>query len=270
MDILKRNNVNVIGNGPETMLFAHGFGCDQHMWRFLTPAFEDAYKIVLFDYVGSGNSDYSAYHPEKYGSLHGYAEDILEICLALSLENVIFVGHSVSSMVGILASITAPQLFRSLVLICPSPCYLNEPGYHGGFNREELEVLMSVMEHNYVGWAGFLAPAVMKNPEMPHLVKELEDSFCSGDPSITKNFAEVTFFSDNRNDLPKVRQATLVIECSDDDIAPAGVAEYVQNNIRNSVLSRIEAPGHCPHMTHPAETISRMKKFLGHETQSGE
>ncbi len=270
MDILKRNNVTILGEGSKTLLFAHGFGCDQSMWRFVTPAFMKNYKIVLFDYVGSGHSDFSAYNPEKYNSLYGYAEDILEICQVLSLENVIFIGHSVSSMIGILASVASPEIFSTLILICPSPCYLNDADYHGGFNKEELEELMSVMEHNYVGWANFLAPVVMKNPDKPSLVKELEESFCSGDPTITRNFAAVTFFSDNREDLKKVKLPTLIIECADDDIAPEGVGEFVQDSIPLSKLSRIEAPGHCPHMTHPSETVSAIKKFLDLKADSFE
>jgi len=262
MNILKRNNVNVFGKGTQVIMFAHGFGCDQVMWRFITPAFEEDYKLVLFDYVGCGKSDIGQYNEDRYGSLHGYAQDILEICHALNLENVILVGHSVSSLIGMLASIQQPELFRSLLLVCPSPCYINKPGYIGGFEEKDLQGLMEVMENNYVGWASFLAPVVMKNAERLELVKELEESFCSMDKEITGNFAKVTFFSDNREDLPKVKVPSLILQCTEDDIAGEEVGAYVHDNLRNSVIKRMKATGHCPHMSHPEETIECIQQYL--------
>ncbi|WP_150451163.1 alpha/beta fold hydrolase [Arenibacter lacus] len=265
MDTLKRNNVKVIGKGDQVIMFAHGFGCDQQMWRYITPAFEDEYKLVLFDYVGCGKSDIEQYNEDRYGSLHGYAQDILDICTTLNLKNVILVGHSVSSMIGMLASIQQPHLFRSLILVCPSPCYINKSDYIGGFEEKDLQGLMEVMENNYVGWASFLAPVVMKNTERPELVQELEESFCSMDKEITGNFARVTFFSDNREDLPKVKVPSLILQCAEDDIANEKVGAYVHANLKNSVLKPMKATGHCPHMSHPKETIKYIQQYLQSE-----
>lgn len=246
------------------MVFAHGFGCDQNMWRFLTPAFRDDYRIVLFDYVGSGRSDRSAYVPERYASLDGYAQDVLEICHALDLKDVIFVGHSVSGVIGMLASIAEPERFARLILIGPSPCYVNDPpDYFGGFSREDIEGLLGVMEKNYLGWASFLAPIVMKNPERPELASELEGSFCSTDPETARRFAEATFLADNRKDLPRVTVPSLIMQCSEDAIAPNEVGHYLHRNLRRSTLRLMTATGHCPHMSHPEETIGVIKEYLG-------
>jgi sigma-B regulation protein RsbQ len=263
-DILTRNNVKVFGRGTQPMMFAHGFGCDQNMWRFVTPAFEDDYRIVLFDYVGSGKSDLRAYDASRYGSLSGYAEDILDICWTLDLTDVILVGHSVSSMAGVLAAIREPERFERLILVGPSPRYLNEaPDYVGGFERADIEGLLDTMEKNYIGWANSLAPAIMKNPERPELTRELADSFCSTDPEIARRFAEVTFFSDNRRDLPKVDVPALIMQCSDDVIAPLSVGDYVHRHLRGSELRVMRATGHCPHMSDPVETVQIMRDYLG-------
>ncbi|MBD0325152.1 MAG: alpha/beta hydrolase [Pyrinomonadaceae bacterium] len=262
-NILVRNNVKVFGKGTQPMLFAHGFGCDQNMWRFVTPAFEDDYRIVLFDYVGSGKSDLEAYSPERYGNLDGYAQDVLDICAALELTNIIFVGHSVSSVIGMLASIREPERFARLILIGPSPCYINDPpAYVGGFERADIEGLLDVMEKNYIGWANFLAPVVMKNQERPELTRELEESFCSTDPKIARRFAEATFFSDNRNDLQKVTRPSLIMQCSDDAIAPLDVGDYLKRQLPHSTLRVMKATGHCPHMSHPEETIQMIREYL--------
>lgn len=261
-DVLKRNNVKVFGNGAQPMLFAHGFGCDQNMWRYLTPAFEDDYKIVLFDYVGSGNSDLSAYNAERYANLNGYAQDVLEICHTLDLHNVIFVGHSVSSMVGVIAAVKEPRLFSKLVMVGPSPRYINDVGYVGGFEKSDIEELLHTMDKNYIGWANFLAPVIMKNPERPELAAELNESFCSTDPVIARRFAEATFFSDNRADLPKLKVPSLVLQCSDDAIAPNEVGEYIARVTPHSTLRVMKATGHCPHISHPEETIALMRDYL--------
>ena len=261
-DVLKRNFVTILGEGQQVMLFAHGFGCDQNMWRFITPAFKEQYKIVLFDYVGCGKSDNRAYNPERYSTLHGYAQDILDICEELELKDVIYVGHSVSSMTGLLAAINRPDIFSSMIFIGPSPRYMNDMGYTGGFSREDLEGLLEVMDNNYIGWANFLAPVIMKNSDNPELTKELEESFCSTDPIITRKFAEVTFFSDNRNDLSKLTMPCLILQCSDDAIAPDEVGEYTHQMIKGSTYEKMKATGHCPHMSHPNETIELMQKFL--------
>lgn len=261
-DILSRNNVRVFGQGSQPMLFAHGFGCDQNMWRFITPAFESDYRIVLFDYVGAGKSDLSSYHPERYGRLEGYVQDVLDVCEALDLSDVIFVGHSVSSMVGVLASIQQPERFQHLLLIAPSPRYINDEGYIGGFDRADIEGLLDTMERNYIGWANFLAPTIMQNPGRPELSQELEESFCSTDPEIARRFAEATFFADNRSDLPAVTVPSLIMQCSEDVIAPLEVGEYLHRYLAASTLRVMEATGHCPHMSHPEETIRIMKEYL--------
>lgn len=260
--ILKRNNVRVTGNGKQPIVFAHGFGCDQNMWRYITPAFEKEYQIVLFDYVGAGKSDLAAYNKSRYSNLNGYAEDVLEICNELNLQNVIFVGHSVSSMIGLLAAIKQPQLFSNIIFVGPSARYINDTGYVGGFEEKDILDLLDTMDKNYIGWANFLAPAIMKNPEKPELGQELTDSFCSTDPVIARQFAEVTFLSDNRKDLHKLKVPTLIMQCSDDIIAPLEVGDYLNKQIPNSTLKVMKATGHCPHMSAPDETIRIIKEFL--------
>jgi sigma-B regulation protein RsbQ len=260
--IATRNNVRVYGQGVQPIMFAHGFGCDQNMWRFITPAFENDYQIILFDYVGAGNSDLNSYEPERYASLNGYAQDVLDIIEELQLKEVIFVGHSVSSMVGVLAAIEEPSYFSKLILVGPSPCYINKDDYKGGFERKDIEDLLETMEKNYIGWANFLAPAIMSNKERPELGEELTESFCSTDPVIARQFAETTFFSDNRNDLQKLKIPSLILQCSEDIIAPVEVGEYVHKNLANSTMKIMKATGHCPHMSEPEETISLMKEYL--------
>lgn len=261
-DIVARNNVTIKGSGKQTIVFAHGFGCDQNMWRFVTPAFEDDYRIVLFDYVGCGKSDISAYNVDRYSKLEGYVQDVLDVCEALKLEDAIFVGHSVSSMIGVLAAIEQPHIFSSMIFIGPSARYINDVDYLGGFSQEDLEGLLDVMDSNYIGWANFLAPVVMKNGDRPELTEELEESFCSTDPIITRKFAEVTFFSDNRDDLANLNMPCLVLQCSEDAIAPDEVGLYVHQQIKGSKFEKMQATGHCPHMSHPEETIELIQKFL--------
>lgn len=263
LDVRRRNNVHVSGRGSQPMLFAHGFGCDQNMWRFIVPAFEDSFQIVLFDYVGAGKSDLSAYNPERYGSLEGYADDVLEVVEALNLDQVVFVGHSVSSMVGIIAANRRPEKFSKLILIGPSPCYLNDDSYEGGFDRADIEGLLGMMDKNYIGWANYLAPAIMANPERPELGAELNESFCSTDPVIARRFAEVTFLSDNRADLQRVQVPSLIMQCSEDIVAPSAVGEYLKENLPNNSFVQMSATGHCPHISHPEETIKVMKEYLG-------
>ncbi|HEX8209577.1 MAG TPA: alpha/beta hydrolase [Longimicrobium sp.] len=263
MDVLSRNNVKVFGRGTQPMLFAHGFGCDQNMWRYVTPAFEDDYRIVLFDYVGSGQSDLAAYDANRYSTLEGYAQDVLEVCQALDLRDVVLVGHSVSSMVAVLAANQEPDRFARLVLIGPSPRYVNEaPDYVGGFERADIEGLLEMMDRNYIGWASFLAPAIIKNADRPELGEELTASFCSTDPKIARRFAEATFFADNRDDLRRVRIPALVMQCTDDMIAPPEVGEYVHRSMPGSTLRVMKATGHCPHMSHPEETVELIRDYL--------
>ncbi len=263
-DILARNNVKVSGRGTQPMLFAHGFGCDQNMWRFIAPAFEDDYRVVMFDYVGSGRSDVAAYDATRYSALDGYAQDVLDVCDALDLQNVVFVGHSVSSMIGVLAANREPQRFAQLVLLGPSARYVNEaPDYVGGFERADLEGLIDMMDRNFIGWANFLAPVIMKNPERPELGAELEASFCSTDPVMARHFAEATFFADNRADAAMVRVPSLIVQCADDAIAPQSVGEYLHRTMPGSTFRLLDVTGHCPQMSHPEETVAAMREYLG-------
>ena len=244
------------------MLFAHGFGCDQNMWRFVTPEFEDDYRIILMDYVGSGNSDLAAYDATRYGKLEGYARDVLDVIHALDLHNVIFVGHSVSSMIGVLAANEEPDRFDRLVLIGPSPRYINEASYVGGFERADIEGLFEMMDRNFIGWANFLAPAIMKNADRPELGEELTESFCSTDPVIARRFAEATFLADNRADVSRVTVPALILQCSDDMVAPVEVGSYLHREMKGSTLRQMKATGHCPQMSHPAETVALLKEYL--------
>ena len=263
VDVLHRNNVRVSGNpdGPP-MVFAHGFGCDQNMWRFVAPAFEDTHRVVLFDHVGAGGSDLSAYDPARYGNLAGYAEDVVAICQALDLTDVVFVGHSVSAMIGVLAALEAPERFDRLVLVGPSPRYLDDEGYVGGFSAEDIDELLESLDSNYLGWSQSMAPVIMGNGDRPQLGAELTESFCRTDPDIARRFARVTFLSDNRVDLARVVHPTLVLQCSNDVIAPGVVGEYVHAQIPGSRFVQLEATGHCPNLSAPQETVDAIRAFL--------
>ena len=260
--VLKRNNVKVFGRGQQPMIFAHGYGCDQNMWRFITPAFADRYKIILFDHVGHGQSDASAYDRARHDTLQGYAEDVLEICRELDLADAVFVGHSVSAMIGILAAIKEPDRFKRLVLIGPSPCYINDGDYVGGFKREDIDGLLDFLDSNHLGWSNTMAPVIMGNPDRPELSEELTNSFCRTDPEIAKQFARVTFFSDNRADLAKLRTKALVLQCSQDAIAPEVVGRYIHENLPGSQFVQLAATGHCPNLSAPEETVAAMQAFL--------
>jgi len=265
MRTTQRNAVTVTGNpAGRPMVFAHGYGCDQNMWRLVAPAFADSHRLVLFDHVGNGKSDLSAYDDERHSTLEGYADDILEILHERDLWEVVFVGHSVSAMIGVLAAIKEPERFARLVLVGPSPRYLNEPddGYVGGFAKSDIESLIDALDSNYLGWSSAMAPVIMGNPERPELGAELTNSFCRTDPEIAKKFARVTFLSDNRDDLRKLRTPALILQCSDDVIAPAVVGDYVHRHTAGSTLVHLNATGHCPNLSAPEETIDAMKAWL--------
>jgi sigma-B regulation protein RsbQ len=263
MTVVTRNNVTVAGpDGAQPMLFAHGFGCDQNMWRFVAPEFEAEYRTVLFDHVGAGGSDPAAWSEQKYRSLQGYADDVLDICDELELQQVIFVGHSVAAMIGVLAAGARPDLFSKLVLVGPSPRYVNDGDYVGGFSDEDIQGLLSSLESNYLGWSSAMAPVIMGNPERPELGAELTNSFCRTDPEIARHFARVTFLSDNRDDLSRVGVPTLILQCSEDVIAPQVVGEYVHQRMPDSRLVQLAATGHCPNLSAPAETVAAIKSFL--------
>ncbi|PZM10177.1 alpha/beta fold hydrolase [Rhizobium tubonense] len=262
MTVLDRNNVQIKGDGHRAMIFAHGFGCDQNMWRFVAPAFEQDFKTVLFDHVGAGNSDLAAYDAAKYSSLSGYADDLIEICRELDIHQGVFVGHSVSAMIGVLASLKAPGLFESLILVGPSPRYINDGDYVGGFSSAEIDELLESLDDNHLGWSAAMAPAIMGNPDRPELGEELTNSFCRTDPEIAKAFARVTFTSDNREDLPNVTARTLILQSRDDIIASEEVGEFVHEQVQNSELIVLNASGHCPNLSAPAEVISAIRTFV--------
>jgi sigma-B regulation protein RsbQ len=263
MGALTRNNVKLSGlETGQPMIFAHGFGCDQNMWRYVTPAFEDEYRIVLFDHVGAGGSDLSAYNRGKYDALQGYATDVLEICRELGLTRVIYVGHSVSALIGVIAAIQEPDRFAELILVGPSPRYIDDGDYVGGFSREDIDGLLDSLDSNYLGWSSAMAPVIMGNPDRPALGSELTNSFCRTNPEIARHFARVTFLSDNRADLPKVKTRSLILQCSEDAIAPQAVGEYVHRQIPGSELVLMKATGHCPNLSAPEETIAAIKGFL--------
>lgn len=244
------------------MVFAHGFGCDQNMWRLVAPSFENDFKTVVFDHVGAGQSDLAAYDPQKYSSLSGYAEDLVEICRELDIRGAVFVGHSVSAMIGVMATLKAPELFDSLVLVGPSPRYINDGEYIGGFSASEIDELLESLDDNHMGWSAAMAPAIMGNPDRPELGEELTNSFCRTDPDIAKAFARVTFTSDNRADLPKVTARTLILQCRDDIIASEEVGDFVHQQVPNSQLVILDASGHCPNLSAPTEVISAIRSFV--------
>jgi sigma-B regulation protein RsbQ len=262
MSVLVRNNVRVVGTGSTAMIFAHGFGCDQHMWRQVAPAFEDRFRVVLFDHVGAGESDLQAYDPQKYSKLTGYAEDVVEIGNELGLKDAVFVGHSVSAMIGLLASFEAPGMFKSLVMVGPSPRYIDDDNYVGGFREQQISELLEFLADNHMGWSAAMAPAIMGNADRPELGEELTNSFCRTDPDIAKEFARVTFNSDNRADLAKVAIPTLILQCSEDVIAPVAVGEYMHKHMPKSKLIILKATGHCPNLSAPDEVISAMRGFV--------
>ena len=262
LSVLTRNNVKKLGSGSTTIMFAHGFGCDQNMWRFVAPGFTKDYQVVLFDLVGSGGSDWSAFSFEKYSSLDGYADDVVEIANELELKDAIFVGHSVSAMIGVLAANKAPGIFKKLVLVGPSPKYINEANYVGGFTKQQIDELLETLDSNYLGWSRAMAPVIMGNGDRPELGEELSNSFCKTDPEIAKAFAKTTFLSDTRDDLKKCEIPTLVLQCSQDVIAPQAVGEYVHAQMPNSKLVIMKATGHCPNLSAPEETIAAIKAFI--------
>jgi len=263
MGVVDRHHVAESGvRSARPLLFAHGFGCDQRMWRLVAPAFEADHRVILFDHVGAGRSDLSAYDPQRYRSLAAYADDVVELCRALDVTDAVFVGHSVSAMIGVLAAIRAPGRIGALVLVGPSPRYIDDDDYSGGFSRADIEELLESLESNFLGWSGAMAPVIMGNPERPELGEELTNSFCRTDPDIAAQFARVTFLSDNRTDLAAVDVPTLVLQCSNDAIAPQAVGEYVHQAIGGSEYVLLDATGHCPNLSAPEATTAAIRAFL--------
>lgn len=260
--VLKRNNVKITGDGSEVLLFLHGFGCDQVMWRLVAPAFAQDHKVVTLDYVGQGGSDIGAYSASRYSTLAGYAADVTDVLSALDLRRVTLIGHSVSSMIAMLASFAEPERVERMIFVSPSPCYLNDPPYHGGFEKRDLQALVQMMDQNYIGWANALGAVVVSGIDQPQFRREFIGSLCSTDPAIAKNFAHATFFSDNRADLAHIRVPVLILQCSEDAVAPMDVGRYMAEKIEGSTLAVLDTIGHCPHLTAPAQTIAAMRSFL--------
>ena len=260
--ILQRNNVKISGSGTRAMMFSHGFGCDQNMWTTVARCFESEFRVILFDHVGAGRSDLTAYDPEKYSSLDGYADDVVEIGRALDLRNAVFVGHSVSAMIGALASLKAPGMFSDLVMVGPSPRYVDDDEYVGGFSHGQIDELLEFLVDNHLGWSAAMAPAIMGNPDRPELGEALVNSFCATDPEIARQFARTTFFSDNRDDLPRIEARTLVLQCRDDIIAPECVGEYVHAHVPNSDYVLLDATGHCPNLSAPEQVTAAIRAFV--------
>ncbi|MDR6100124.1 sigma-B regulation protein RsbQ [Agrobacterium larrymoorei] len=262
LSAILKNNVKQSGSGKRTMVFAHGYGCDQHMWRMVAPAFEDHFNVVTFDHVGAGNSDVSSYDRQRYSSLDAYADDIVDIGHELGLTDAIVVGHSVSAMMGALASIKAPEMFSDVVMVGPSPRYINDGPYIGGFEQEDIDELLASLAENHIAWSNAMAPAIMGNSDRSELASELADSFCRMDPEIARTFARVTFTSDNRADLPKVTARVLVLQCRDDIIASENVGRYVADAIPHAQFVMLDATGHCPNLSAPQTVISAIKGFV--------
>ena len=258
----KRNNIKVLGERGPIMVFSHGFGCDLNMWRLLTPSFGRDFRIVLYDHVGSGGSDISAYDPKKYDSLQGYADDLLEVVEEYSDEPVIFVGHSVSAMIGLLAANKSADPFRAHIMVGPSACYINDGPYIGGFARTDIDSLLATLESNYLGWSSTMAPVIMGAPSQPELSVELTNSFCRTDPEIAKQFARVTFLSDNRKDLASLTAPTLILQCTDDIIAPRSAGDYILSQLPRGQLTLIENTGHCPHLSEPSACTDAIREFI--------
>jgi sigma-B regulation protein RsbQ len=258
-----RNDVRVGGQADaRPMVFAHGYGCDQNMWRLIAPDFEVDHRVVTYDHVGFGNSDLSAYDPAKYDSLRGYADDLVEIMREQQLTDAVFVGHSVSAMIGVVAYLQAPELFGAMVMVGPSARYVDDGDYVGGFSREQIKDLLDSLDANHLGWSTAMAPVIMGNPDRPDLVAELTNSFCRTDPDVARQFARVSFLSDNRADLPHVAVPTVVLQCSEDVIAPESAGRYVHEHIAGSVFTQLRATGHCPHLSAPEETTAAIRAFL--------
>lgn len=262
MDVLKRNNVKVFGNGQDAIIFAHGYGADQNAWRYVYEAFAPDFKVVLFDFVGSGLSDQSAYDKAKYLTLKGYASDLIEICETLELENTIFVGHCISSMVGMLASLEKPSFFKKLIFLGPSACYINDGDYAGGLNPSELDSLFEVMDSNYQGWARAMAPSIMGNPDRPQLGEDYTADWINYDPEVARNFARATFLSDNRRVLPDLKIPSLSLICDEDILATPAAVQYIYENAPGNTVVELDATGHCPHLSAPEEVIKAIKDYI--------
>ena len=262
MSVLARHNVKIYGEGTQPLVFAHGYGCDQNVWRHVAPAFADRFKVVLLDFIGAGKADRAAWDKTHHGSLQGHAHDLLDVCDAAGLDRPIVIGHSVAAMIAVTAARLEPERFARLVLLAPNPCFIDDSGYQGGFSRDDIDSLFDTLDSNYFSWAQMMAPVVMGNADRPELAEDLANSFCATDPEIARHFARVTFLSDSRPDLAHVQVPTLVLQCADDALAPPSVGDWVHRAIAGSELVRLQATGHCPHLSASDETVAAMRRFL--------
>ncbi|WP_066340396.1 alpha/beta fold hydrolase [Azohydromonas lata] len=262
MSIFSQHNVKVIGNQAASIVFMHGYGCDQQVWRHVAPAFAQDHRIVLFDLLGSAASNSGTFDRHKYANLEGYARDLIEVCRAADLKRPVLVGHSISAMIAIVAARMAPDLFDRLVLLAPNPCYLKDGNYDGGFSREDIDQLLDTLDSNFFSWAHMMAPVIMNAPERPELAEELANRFCAMDPRVARHFAKVTFLSDCRHELSHVQLPCLVLQCSDDALAPLHVGEYLCEQLPHAELVVMRATGHCPHLSAPQETIELIRRYL--------
>eukprot|EP01013_Petalomonas_cantuscygni_P004879 TRINITY_DN15338_c0_g1_i1.p2 TRINITY_DN15338_c0_g1~~TRINITY_DN15338_c0_g1_i1.p2 ORF type:complete len:267 (-),score=70.09 TRINITY_DN15338_c0_g1_i1:31-831(-) len=256
------NNINFAGSGEAPIVFAHGFGCDQSMWKQVAPDFEKDHRVILFDLTGAGQSNRARYDFTRYETLDGHAEDVVEILEELDLRDVTLVGHSVSAMIASLAAISAPDRIARLVLVAPSPCFLNDGDYIGGFEKTDLEGILDLMDENYLGWASQFAPQIAGEPGGGPAADDLTQSFCQTDPDVARHFGRVTFMSDRRADVPRTNRPALILQCSDDLLAPVGVGEWMHRSIEGSTLEVLPVNGHCPHMTAPDLTLGAIRRFL--------
>lgn len=263
MSTLARHNVRRSGAvGQRPLVFAHGYGCDQQVWRHVTPAFETDHELLVYDCAGSGGADPEAYDRQHHGTLEGHARDLIDVCEAAGLQQPVLVAHSVSTMIGVVAARLRPDLFGALVLVAPNPCYINQPGYQGGFERGDVEDLLDTLDSNFFSWARMMAPVIMGHPQRPELGHDLANSFCRIDPAVGRHFARVTFLADHRADLAQLRTPCLVMQCAEDALAPLAVGDYLQRELPDAELVRLQATGHCPHISAPAETIATLQAFL--------
>lgn len=269
MNALSRHNVQQTGHGSP-LLFAHGYGCDQSAWRFVAPFFQATHRVVLMDSAGCGLAWPEAYDRARHATLHGHAQDIVDVCEAAGLQGTVLVAHSVNAISAVLAARQRPDLFSALVLLAPSPCYLNDGDYQGGFERHDIDDLLRVLDANHFQWARMMAPVVMGEDNGPELSEELATHFCRMDSSVARHFAEVTFLSDHRDDLDGLNGLgipTLVMQCSRDALAPASVGDYLRTRWPQVEIARLKATGHCPHMSAPSETVAVLQAFLARQAQ---
>ncbi len=262
MRSLRKNNVSISGSGSKTLVFVHGYGCDQSMWRFVAPQFELSHRVVLYDLTGMGQSDLSEYDFKAYRTLQRHADDLTAILEDLEVSDGVLIGHSVGATIACLAALKCPERISALALVAPSPSFMNDAAYTGGFDREALEGLVNLMDENFLGWTSRVTPTIAGEDRAGETAAELTQSFCRTDPAIAKHFGRITFLADHRADMKRVEAPAAIIQCTDDALAPVDVGVWLSENMKRGTLKFIEATGHCPHMTEPAKTTEAIREFL--------